>query len=393
VLDVVRLPDTADFLRRYPHQLSGGQQQRACLAIALAAQPALIVLDEPATGLDRPTRSEVLDNVRSCCDSEGLAVLLISHDLEAVTDISDRVVVMRDGRIVEEGPSSVVLDAPVDQFTRRLVAVTPATCGRAPAAVAPPPVAAPSVLAVHDLTASHRGRPVVRDATFDLRAGECLALVGDSAAGKTTLARSIVGLHHDWTGTIGLDGAALARRSRERTVAARRAIQYVFQNPALSLNPRRTIGASVARPLLALGERRSTAQQAAILMLERVSLPAEVIHRWPREMSGGELQRAAIARALVVGPRLLLCDEVTASLDPIVQATILELLRDLQRELGLSILLISHDHDVVGQMAHRVVTLSDGTVEVSSTVAGASPAAPAAADQDRRPDGDHQLQR
>jgi len=424
----VALPDTARFLRNYPHELSGGQQQRIGLAIAFACRPRVIVLDEPTTGLDVTTQAHVLDTVRDLAAAHGVAALYVSHDLAVVGTLATRVAVMYAGRIIELGPSSEMFQASSHPYTQRLIVAIPhLTGGRELVGIAghaPSPGSRPSgcafeprcafaiaecraempalrpiadvhdvrciraeevraqapirggeiprdgsaeaiqpVLSLQGVNAGYRRRTVLHDINLEIAPHECLALVGESGSGKTTLARSIAGLHSDRWGVITYKGTALANVARARPRELRRSIQYVFQNPYGSLNPRRTIRQIVSQPLEVFGNvKKDQIDRRVAEMLERVSLTAAYANRFPDQLSGGERQRVAIARALICEPSVLICDEVTSALDVSVQAAIVELLHTLQRDLGLSMLFVTHNLPLVRSIAQRVAVMSHGHI-------------------------------
>jgi peptide/nickel transport system ATP-binding protein len=426
-LEEVALPSDDAFLRRYPHQLSGGQQQRVAIAMAFANRPAVIVCDEPTTGLDVTTQARVLQTIRELCRSHRVAALYVSHDLAVVAELADRVAVMYAGRIVESGPREQLFTTPAHPYTRRLLRAVPdiagkrtvvgirghaALPGRRPQGcffhprcefaqddcrtVFPPVtqlssdhqvrcyhvddvVRAPApegagqadrqvagrdvVLAVRGLNAHYGTRHTLFDIDVEVRHNACLALVGESGSGKTTLARCVAGLHKDWVGEIRLGDTRLAEAARKRSRQARKDIQYVFQNPYASLNPRRTIGQTIARQLELFfpGHRRDAGRRVAEC-LERVALSAEATNRFPDQLSGGERQRVAIARALAAEPALLVCDEVTSALDVSVQAAIIELLGRLRNEIGLSLLFITHDLALIRTIADRVAVMTEGRI-------------------------------
>jgi peptide/nickel transport system ATP-binding protein len=424
VMSEVLLPSIPQFMRRYPHQLSGGQQQRVGLAMAFACRPSVIVLDEPTTGLDVSTQAHVLATIRDLTRQHGVAALYVTHDLAVVASLADRVAVMYAGRIVEQGPTRAIFEDPQHPYTRYLTAAAPDISGehaivglggRAPSPGKRPVGCAfalrcelavdachtsfPEVtevalghsvrcfragevpertrphrialeaatvddaaLALRSVSASYTRHQVVHDVSFEVGRGECVALVGESGSGKSTLSRSIGGLHHEWTGQIVLNGNPLGRSSRDRPTAQRLSIQYVFQNPYGSLHPRRSVGESVARPLRIAGASAQEARQAVAEMLERVSLTAAYASRYPDQLSGGERQRVAIARALVSRPSVLICDEVTSALDVLVQAAVIELLVDLQRDLGLSMLFVTHNLPLVRSFAQKVAVMADGKI-------------------------------
>jgi peptide/nickel transport system ATP-binding protein len=378
----VHLPGKPWFARRYPHQLSGGQRQRLALAVALAAEPRVVILDEPTTGLDAVTQALLLQEIARLRREAGVTMVYITHDLAVVASIAERIAVMHGGRIVEEGATRTILQRARHPHTQGLIAAIPEHVRHQPPppspAVAPvaralPPVPgwAPSgpapLLAVEDVWAEYATRdgPVaaVREVSFQAAAGECLAVVGASGSGKTTVARCVVGLHRPRRGNMLLDGRPLAPRARDRLPEARRRIQIVFQDPFGSLNPRHRVVDAVARPARILrGVDPEQARGEALDLLEMVRLPRSVARVYPPQLSGGERQRVAIARALAARPDLVVCDEITSSLDASVQAAVLDLLAGLRADLGMAILLISHDLGVVASIADRVLVLEEGSV-------------------------------
>ncbi|MFE0748382.1 ATP-binding cassette domain-containing protein [Gordonia sp. NPDC058843] len=337
------LPTDREFLRRYPAQLSGGQQQRVLLAIALLGSPGVLVLDEPTSGLDATTADDlvgVLDRVRT-----GRTVVIITHDLQRISRVVDRVVILDRGRITGERPVSE-LPAPPDP-TRTS---------------APRLVDAGPRVTVRDLSAAHGRDTALRDVSFDIGRGECVAVVGRSGAGKSTLARCLAGLHPPTGGEVVLDGTRLASTARRRRLDHRRSISMVYQNPRRSLDPRRTVGQELRRVLLVLrGLDGDAADREMASLLAAVHLGPEMLDRRPGELSGGQIQRVAIARALAGDPDVLICDEVTSSLDAASTDAVLTILEEL-RAAETSVLLISHDARTVRRMADRVLTMVDGRV-------------------------------
>ncbi|WP_428962387.1 ABC transporter ATP-binding protein [Micromonospora fluostatini] len=366
----VALPTDRDLLRRFPHQLSGGQQQRLVVAHALLAGAHLLVADEPTTGQDSLTRRDVAAEL-SALAGAGMAVLLLSHDLHLVRAVADEMLVLHRGRRVEAGPTAEVFAAPRHEWTRRLLAAPPAETRPA----APPRLTdgrdgvreRPVLLAVADLVAEHTGdgrrRTVLAGVGLTLAAGECLALVGRSGSGKTTLARCVAGLHRPRAGTVRLAGRPLAATLDRRDRADLAAVQYVFQDARASFDPWRPVLDQVARPAVRLGGRSvGAAREAARAVLDRVGLAGHLVTRDPGRLSGGELHRAALARALLAGPRVLICDEITAGLDAVTRDRILTLVDELRRADGLALLVISHDREVVARLADWVAVLHDGRV-------------------------------
>ena len=352
-LAAAQLPDGEALLRRYPHQLSGGQQQRVVLAQALLLGARVIVADEPTTGQDALTKGGLVDQLAAVAAS-GIAVVLLSHDLDVVRSLADEVLVMRAGRVVESGPVARLWSAPRHEWTRRLLDEHRAA-PRGPAEVRQP------VLEVRDMTATHGRTTVLRAPRLSLRAGECLAVVGRSGSGKTTLARCVAGLHRDHDGEVLLDGVALPRSLRRRSRAQLAAVQYVFQDARAAFDEHRPVLDQVARTAVRLrGTDERAAVEEASATLARLGLTGDLVHRRPGALSGGELQRAALARALLARPRVLICDEITSGLDTVTRRGILELLGELvgERE-DLSLVLITHDLDTA-RLAHRIAVLDAG---------------------------------
>jgi glutathione transport system ATP-binding protein len=387
MLDLVRIPDAGRAIDRHPHQLSGGMRQRVMIAMALSCRPGLLLLDEPTTALDVTIQAQILALVRALQDELRMGVLFVTHDMAVVAEIADRVVVLRKGEKVEEGPSERIFAEPRHSYTKALLAAVPrlgemrgtdrpAPFSRAPGAVAPasaPPPGAP-VLEVRDLTTRFDLRSgllgrvtrrvhAVEKVSFDLRAGETLALVGESGCGKSTTGRSLLRLVDPQGGSVRLGGREILELRGREVRRLRREIQMVFQDPFASLDPRLTVGFSVAEPLLVhrVASRREAAGLVSSLMRE-VGLEPEHARRYPHELSGGQRQRACIARALALRPRVIVADEPVSSLDATIRAQILDLLIELQARLGTSLLFISHDMAVVERVSHRVAVMYLGRI-------------------------------
>ncbi|MFJ3867486.1 ABC transporter ATP-binding protein [Streptomyces nigra] len=367
-----QLPDDGTLLRRYPHQLSGGQQQRVVLAQALLLGARAVVADEPTTGQDALTKSRIVERFRAVA-ARGIAVLLLSHDLDVVDSLADEVVVLRAGRVVESGPAEQVRTSPRHSWTRELLngrgESTDAghTLPRARASVSGDSGKAP-VLRVRGLTARHRGNArgaavVLRVPELTLYPGQSLAVAGRSGSGKTTLARCIAGLHRDHDGEILLGADPLPRSLRDRSRAQLASVQYVFQDPRAAFDEYRPVVRQVARTAVRLrGADEDTAMREALATLADLGLPEETAHRRPGGLSGGELQRAALARALLARPRVLVCDEITSGLDMVTRRGILDVLTGLVEDRGdLSLVLITHDLSTAA-LAHRVAVLDGGEV-------------------------------
>ncbi|WP_406092140.1 dipeptide ABC transporter ATP-binding protein [Streptomyces sp. NBC_01013] len=373
LLRKVGIPEPEKRAAAYPFQLSGGQRQRVVIAMAIANNPALLIADEPTTALDVTVQAEILDLLRRLASETGTGVLLVTHNMGVVADFADRVAVMYRGEIVETGPVEDVLLRPSHDYTRRLLAAVPrlsvAEAGQAaPAASAVDPDTEP-VAELRDVSVVFgRGRNAVRaldGVSLAVHAGQTLGLVGESGSGKSTASRVALGLIAPSSGTVSLFGTDLGRAGSRARRALRAGIGVVLQDPVASLDARMTVGECVAEPLrvhhrgLSAKDRRS--KVAAIL--DRVRLPRELADRAPRELSGGQRQRVSLARALVLEPRLLVADEPTSALDVSVQQAVLEVISELQDELGFACLFVSHDLAVVQHFAQRVVVLRGGRIQ------------------------------
>ncbi|AOS63368.1 dipeptide ABC transporter ATP-binding protein [Actinoalloteichus hymeniacidonis] len=380
ILREVGIDDAPLRARQYPHELSGGLRQRVLIGIALACRPPLLIADEPTSALDVTVQRRVLDHLDVLTNRFGTASLLITHDLGVAADRAHRVLVMRHGRVVEQGPTETVLRSPSHDYTRELLAAVPgrrrvAPDGRRAAAkgrdsAAAPPIREAPLAVVEDVrkafrvrlaSGAHRLVEAVRGVSLSVGRRETLALVGESGSGKSTTARLLLRLTDVTSGTIRFDGRDITRLRGSDLRSLRSRAQLVYQNPYSSLNPRLTIEQVVAEPLVAFrrGDRRSRAARVAEL-LDQVALPAGTGDRRPGELSGGQRQRVAIARALALRPELLVLDEPVSALDVSVQARILDLLADLQQQLALSCVFISHDLAVVRQVSDRVAVMRGG---------------------------------
>ena len=429
----VGLPDDDEFLARYPHQLSGGQVQRVALAMAFLPRPKVLVLDEPTTGLDVTTQGKVLKTMGELCRSHRVAALYVTHDLAVVANIADRVAVMYAGRIIELGPREAMFRRPAHPYTRALLDAIPhLSKARALTGIpgsTPGPGRRPSgcrfndrceyaqdrcretepgdfqvgpdhtakclrvgeigswdinrgntydtdphtdrdiILAVDDLTVFYGRKPVVHGVSFDVAKAEVVALVGESGSGKTTISRCIGGLHKQWTGEVTFEGRPLGKGSRARSVEDRKRIQYVFQNPYLSLNPRLTIQQIVSRPMELFGiAKGKRARDRVVELLDAVALGPTVLNLQTNRLSGGERQRVAIARALAAEPDLLVCDEITSALDVSVQGSIVALLENLRKTRRISMLFVTHNLALVRSIAARVEVLNGGQLVESGFV-------------------------
>ncbi|MBW9205673.1 ABC transporter ATP-binding protein [Mumia sp. zg.B53] len=392
------LNDVERRARQYPHEFSGGMRQRALIAMGLAARPKLLIADEPTSALDVTVQKQILDHLDGLTDELGTAVLLITHDLGLAAERADHIVVMYKGRVVESGPALEILKNPEHPYTQRLVSSAPSiasqrlssvraraevreqavqTAGEIAAQVATTQGEVgkghDDIIVVENLTKVFMlpgDRPwrktelrAVDDVSFRLRRGTTTAIVGESGSGKSTVARMVLGLLDRTGGTVHFDGYDTGQLKGKRLMALRRQMQPVFQNPYASLDPMYSIFKSIEEPLATHGIGSSAEREAKVRdLLEKVSLPGSIMRRYPNELSGGQRQRVAIARALALEPEVVVLDEAVSALDVLVQAQILELLNDLQAEMGLSYLFITHDLAVVRQIADNVLVMQDGKI-------------------------------
>ena len=357
----MHLPDPARIAAAYPHQLSGGQCQRVCIAMALALNPEVLIADEPTTALDVTTQAQMLKLIRELRDRHGQGVMFITHDLGVVADIADRIAVMEKGRLVEIGPAAQVLHSPAHPYTRALIAAVPSFTPK-PRAKIVAKDGPGACLRVTGLTKSYGATHALKGADLTVERATTVSVVGESGSGKSTLARLLVRLTEPTSGQALVNGDDLARLSGQRLRQARRSIQMIFQDPFGSLNPRRTVGAIIARAAVLAGDDRGAARGRAEELLRRVGLGASAYGRPPSAFSGGQRQRVGIARALAMRPDILIADECLSALDVSVQAQILALLRELQTELGLTIVFITHDLRVAAQVGDRIAVMKAGEI-------------------------------
>jgi oligopeptide/dipeptide ABC transporter ATP-binding protein len=384
-LELVRIPEAKRRMRQYPHELSGGMRQRVMIAIATACGPDLLIADEPTTALDVTVQAQILDIMRDLRKELNTSVVLISHDMGVIASIADRVQVMRAGEFVEAGPVNDIFYHPKHPYTRMLLDSmpridNPEAKGNA-RPVDAPAQHAPDLLSVDDMKVYFpirvggslfpRTKPLraVDGVSFTLKQGETLGVVGESGCGKSTLARAVIKLLPETAGTVVWCGRDLGKAAERELRGLRKEFQIVFQDPLASLDPRMTIGESIAEPLRSLESSlsRSEVAERVRAMMEKVGLDPAWINRYPHEFSGGQNQRVGIARAMVLRPKLVICDEAVSALDVSIQAQIVDLLLSLQREFGMSLIFISHDLSVVRRVSHRVMVLYLGrVVEIAS---------------------------
>ncbi len=380
-LDRVRIPEAARRLKQFPHELSGGMRQRVMIAMSMLCEPDLLICDEPTTALDVTVQAEVLDIMDELKRDTGAALALITHDMGVVARMADRVQVMKDGVYVEEGTAEAIFDAPQNAYTRMLLDAMPRLDqpdrpGHTPLAPVAAGADAEPLLSVADvkvqfpirvsggLRPQYKTLRAVDGISFDLKPGETLGVVGESGCGKSTLARAVLRLVPSTDGTVSWIGRDLLGLKKDDMRKTREDLQIVFQDPLASLDPRMTIGASIEEPMLTFRKsmKKKERTEAVRDMMKRVGLDPNMINRYPHELSGGQNQRVGIARAMILNPKLVICDEAVSALDVSIQAQIVELLIKLQQEMDLSMIFISHDLSVVREISHRVMVLYLGRV-------------------------------
>ena len=356
----LELPNPDTFGERYPHQVSGGQLQRAMAAMAMVAKPDLLVFDEPTTALDVTTQVEVLASFRKLIREHGTAALYITHDLAVVAQIADRIMVLRHGKMIEMGDATQILQHPNEDYTKRLVAERVAASTHD--FIAEQHDNDKPLLQIKNVSASYRTLiKVINDVSLDVRRGDTVAIVGESGSGKSTLARIVVGLLPREAGDIQFAGASLPPRLKDRNKDQLRRVQMIYQMPDVALNPQQTLLDIIGRPVaFYFNKSPSQVRERVKELLRQIDLPESFINRKPSELSGGQKQRVSIARALAAEPELIICDEVTSALDPLVAEEILRLLKRLQDELGVAYMFITHDLGTVKRIANKVAVMLKG---------------------------------
>lgn len=361
----LELPDPGNIGKRYPHQVSGGQLQRLMAAMAMISDPRLLILDEPTTALDVTTQIEVLASFKKLIKDNNTAAIYVTHDLSLVAQVADHILVLKNGKMVEYGTTEQIISDPQHDYTKALMAAAhlmPDEIHAAPTVVHPEP----PLLQVKGVTAgygAHQDIIALRDIDLTIHAGETVGVIGESGSGKTTLGRLISGLMGPKSGDVFLDGNSLAPGVQQRTRGELQQIQFAFQMADVALNPRQRMNKILSRPMMFYqGLSQSEATKEVARLLERVGLPTEFAWRFPPELSGGQRQRVNLARALAAKPRLIICDEITSALDTIVAQQILDLLEDLQDELGLSYMFITHDIATVSKISERIAVMRHGRI-------------------------------
>ncbi len=383
VMNDVGLPDVNQMIDSYPHQLSGGQRQRIMIAMALALEPALLIADEPTTALDVTTQAQILDLIKDIQRRHGTGVMFITHDFGVVAEIADRVVVMQNGNVVEQGSAKQVLTKPREPYTKMLIGSVPSLTPpkRKPITEGEPILATTGLEKVYGALGWLGGGRVVHAAKqvkLEVRRGETLGVVGESGSGKSTVARCIVRLIDPTSGEVLIDGHNIAKMSQSELRSYRRNVQVVFQDPYRSLNPRRTVGQSIVEGPMNFGTSHEEALERGRDLMEIVGLSPHALDRFPHQFSGGQRQRICIARALAMEPKVLIADEAVSALDVSVQAQVLKLLDDVRKRFDLAMLFITHDLRVAAQICDRIMVMQQGEVVEQGATASvyANPAHP-----------------
>ncbi|MEK1903478.1 MAG: ABC transporter ATP-binding protein, partial [Rhizobium sp.] len=387
MLDAVQITDPAKRMKQYPHELSGGMRQRVMIAMALSCRPKVLIADEPTTALDVTVQAQILQLMRELKSEFGTSIILITHDMGVVAEMADRVIIMQNGGIVEEGPAVGIFRAPRQTYTQQLLSAVP-RLGAFAGTDAPPRITSRKVETLHPdrtpvlnvrgLNVTYGGAAsflfkgkapaaAVSDVSFDILPGETLGLVGESGSGKSTTGKAVLGLI-PFTGDVIIDGRNIAGLSHREMQPIRRTAQMIFQDPYASLDPRMAVGSAIAEPLVIHGIANKAERQDRVAeLLRRVGLTADAATRYPHEFSGGQRQRICIARALALEPKLIVADESVAALDVSVRARVLDLMLELQESMGLSYLFISHDMAVVERMSHKVAVMRSGRIVETGT--------------------------
>jgi peptide/nickel transport system ATP-binding protein len=366
LFETVNLPCDEAFFRRFPHQLSGGQQQRVAIAIAFALSPKLVVMDEPTTGLDATTTLKVIDLIKHMSEQFNASIIFVSHDLRLLLFLTDRIAVLHSSEIVEVLPAQDFVSKASHVYTQQLIRALPKADEPVDAKELPPiimPAQPEDGLFVEGLTARFGKKQVVHDLSFSIQLGSCLAFVGESGSGKTTTARCIAGIHDSFEGSVFVKGEKLPWQLSKRSLKQRQCVQYVFQSPTAALNPRRTVGSSIMSALRSYQRlSKNEALEAAAALMNDVGLRRDHLHALPHQLSGGQKQRVCLARALAAKPTVLVCDEVTSSLDVIVQREVIDLLHRLQHKYGLTLLFITHDFGLARIISVHTMVLLEGRI-------------------------------
>ena len=376
LFEATGLPEPETVYKRYPHQISGGQRQRVVIAAALACRPALMILDEPTTALDTTTEMQVLKLVKDLRKKIGMAIVYITHDLTLTNYMCDRVLVMHNGKIVEQGQADTIFEQPKEKYTQQLVAAIPRADQPSKREKIAKEQLGGKLLEVKGLSFAYKSqwsmsqifqaadpKVVVKNVSFDIRKSETLGLVGESGSGKSTVANIISGLQPPMGGGIYFANELLHPRGEKRPPEVLRRIQLIFQDPLSSLNPRHRVGTILTGTIMGfLGVSRREATDNAVALLEDLELPTEFMKRYPRQLSGGQQQRVAIARAFAAKPDLIICDEITSALDVSVQAQVLDLLMAMQKKNQTACMFISHDLGVIREVSHRTLVMRHGLI-------------------------------